>query len=182
MGSLTERQIQRYSRQILLQGVGGKGQQLLGSRAVLVAEGGPTLSAAAAYLLAGGTPLLLGPQVALEGFLGGVALEDFNPDAKAEAGAWLLLGEVTSDVELPAEVVVRGGSLAARGPGGCRACFRATLEALPAGSVEDPVTWGALAALVCQRLLLGQSESLLALHLIEGIPRPVEPARCRVHG
>ena len=54
---LSEPQIQRYARQILLHDVGERGQEALGAVRVELALDGDATRAAAAYLRAGGTPV-----------------------------------------------------------------------------------------------------------------------------
>ena len=56
---LTEPQIQRYARQVLLRGVGEKGQEALGAVRVELTLGGTVAGAAAAYLRSGGTEVHL---------------------------------------------------------------------------------------------------------------------------
>ena len=182
MPHLSEAQIQRYSRQILLKEVGGRGQGLLLSRPVQVVNGGPVFSVAAAYLVAGGSPLRLGPEVVLDGFLEGVSLGDFNPDVAGPGEPWLTLSWGVVAADTPAAVAV-GEGVSFHGPDGCRACFARTSALLGQGRLApvDVVGLGSLVALVVQRLILGRAETLGALRLVDQIPRSVELSRCPRH-
>jgi hypothetical protein len=199
--ALREDQILRYSRQILLKDVGGKGQEaLLAGGARLEASGAAGLTAAA-YLAAGGTAVRaeagpLGPGAA--GFLVSAeavgrpasevlepALRELNPDALSPRGAGML-------AELPVEPwrgegpwVALGGDgtravVVLRSASGCADCFRATVAPLgapPEGALG--VGLGALGALAFQRLLLNLGPELgaCAWSLQEGLS-PLEPLRC----
>ncbi|MDX2011329.1 MAG: ThiF family adenylyltransferase [Myxococcaceae bacterium] len=77
--ALSDPQVQRYSRQILLKEVGGRGQLRLLGAPFEVAGRGPELDVAVAYLAASGTPVR-SPH-AHGGFLAGVTLAEFAPDA-----------------------------------------------------------------------------------------------------
>lgn len=179
--ALREEQILRYSRQILLREVGGRGQERLLAQGVrLGARGGAGLTAAA-YVAAGGTavsadetPLAPGSEsflVAAEEVgrsarevLDG-ALPDVNGDALGARGTGRL-------AELPAEwdgegpwVALggegQGGVVVFRSPEGCAGCFEACLQGLgppPAGALG--VGLGALGALIFQRLVLGLGPAL----------------------
>jgi hypothetical protein len=150
---------------------------------VRIEGAGAALSVAATYLAAGGTPLVVAPSVQLEGFIGGVPLSDFNPDATSPAEAWLTLstGATTSDT-LPAVVMI-GDGLAFRGPGGCSACFAEAVRSLVGspdpgvGSGAGEVALGCLAALVTQRIILGCSEPTGVIRRLDGLPA-VETQRC----
>ncbi|HEX8823575.1 MAG TPA: ThiF family adenylyltransferase [Archangium sp.] len=179
--ALREDQILRYSRQILLREVGGRGQEkLLGGGVRLVATG-PAGLTAAAYVAAGGTAVEAGAEPlspGAEGFLVsagevgrpaaevlGRVLPDVNADALPPRGTGRL-------AELPAEwdgegpwVALGGdgtrGVVVFRGTGGCAGCFAATtatLGAPPIGALG--VGLGALGALILQRLLLGLGPAL----------------------
>lgn len=177
--TLREDQIQRYSRQILLKEVGGRGQARLLANRVRVQGAGPAFDVAVAYLAASGTPVRVDRQVA--GFVGGTGLETYAPDAVLEAPltGWLgPLDELRSAqvslfrVALGRATVV---ALPAGQPAGAlddvqrveASVFRvAPAVALPAGqpagrldeptgATAEPVTLGALAALTAQRLALG---------------------------
>jgi hypothetical protein len=179
--ALSEEQIVRYSRQILLREMGGRGQEaLLAGGARLVASGAAGLTAAA-YLAGGGTPVVASEtplDPAAMGFLASgedagrpasevlaSVLPDVNPDA---------LGSSTRGriAELPAPwsgeapwVALGGdgvrGAIVFRGSQGCMWCFGETVRTLyapPKGVLG--VALGALGALAYQRLLLGLGPEL----------------------
>jgi hypothetical protein len=186
--SLTESQIIRYSRQILLAQVGGHGQtKLLASGAELVGHGAAQATAAA-YLAAGGIsvkalggsppspPAVVGFDEA--GFLFrhedagrpfAVAMDeavaDLNPDARTGRTVGSL-GEVPADFLGTAPWVALGwrdgrGEVVYRSEEGCAGCFSATLQGLspvPAGA--HAVIVGTVGALVFQRLCLGAAGAL----------------------
>jgi len=165
--ALREDQIQRYSRQILLREVGGRGQARL-LEAVIVVEGqSDALDVAVAYLAASGTPLREARPTARAGFLEGATLGDFSVDAVARP-----------------EAPVRGwlGPLT-QGPGAPTTCFRVGVASglvvgvpahapwpTEAGAVveAEPVTVGALAALVVQRFVLGLEAGLVTVRAADG--------------
>lgn len=153
---LREDQIQRYSRQILLREVGGRGQERLLAAPVLVRDASPALDVAVAYLVAGGTPVVLAPGVTVAGFLDGASLDALSPDAASTRAPALTLG-VRSIGEDGTEVVVTAGSVAWRAKGACAACWAANP---PVDAVGPSVVVGALAALVIQRLVLGRADPL----------------------
>ena len=155
---LSESQIQRYARQVLLHDVGERGQEALGLVRVELRVGGEVARAAAAYLRAGGTEVNL---------------------AEGSPGPWAgtppLLGpapsrpiEVTAAPDVPAREGIALGHrpgahvLWSVGPGGCPACIRTAtreLRAPPAQSVSA-VQVGTLLALLVQRRALGVSTPL----------------------
>lgn len=179
--ALSEDQILRYSRQILLKDVGGRGQEALLEAGVRLEGAGPAGLTAAAYLAAGGTPVVttdakVGP--ATVGFLvadsdiGHLASEvltrvlpEVNPDAAMPRPG----GRIA---ELPAAwsgeapwVALGGdgtrGAVVFRGDQGCVWCFGETVRTLgaaPNGVLG--VALGTLGALVFQRLRLGMGPGL----------------------
>ncbi len=179
--ALREDQIVRYSRQILLKEVGGRGQEaLLEAGARLEATGAAGLMAAA-YLAAGGTGLTgsdapLAPGA--EGFLASAedvgapgarvlerVLPDLNPDvARARGGG--RIAELPSAWGGEGPWVALGGdgmraAVVFRSKGGCVWCFGETVRTLgapPTGVLG--LALGALGALVYQRLLLGLEPAL----------------------
>lgn len=179
--ALREEQILRYSRQILLREVGGRGQEKLLAGGVRLAVAGTAGLTAAAYVAAGGTAVEADSQPlapGAEGFLV-TAMEVGRPGAEVLVR---VLPEVNADAlpargtgrlaELPAVwdgegpwVALGGdgtrGAVIFRGAGGCAGCFEATTAALgapPSGALG--VGLGALGALILQRLLLGWGPSL----------------------
>lgn len=161
--ALREDQILRYSRQILLREVGGRGQQKLLDAPVTVDGASDVLDVAAAYLAASGTPLL--DRTTHGGFLAGTSLESFAPDAVAVTPAKGWLGSFatapTIDVSLFRVAVSNGGLIGV--PGGMP--WPGELEGQ--GS-SDCVTLGALAALVVQRFALGLESSLVKVRNVDG--------------
>jgi len=174
---LSEQQIHRYSRQILLAEVGGRGQSRLLESGTQVIGDGAAAQDAAVYLAASGVRVVLSGTVqpGEEGFLASVAdlgrpraedlertLRDFNPDAIGPQGNGCIAA-------LPAPfsgdgpwVVIGGrgrrGAILYRSEKGCEGCFRKNLtglEACPEGVSQ--VLLGALVALVFQRLRLNIS-------------------------
>ena len=174
--ALREEQILRYSRQILLREVGGRGQEKLLAGGVRLKAVGTAGLTAAAYVAAGGTAVEAGPEPlasGAEGFLvdagevgrpGAEVLARVLPDVNADALPARGTGRLA---ELPAVwdgegpwVALGGdgprGAVVFRGAGGCAGCFEATTAALgapPSGALG--VGLGALGALIFQRLLLG---------------------------
>jgi hypothetical protein len=158
---LSEADIRRYARQILLTPVGGTGQERLLARGTLVIGHGRALEVARTYLSAGGTPTEGG-----EGRLGACS-ERFEGE-----GPWVALGQ-------------RGTQpvVAFRGTGGCPQCFAATMK-----GCADPVDTassifqGTVAALCFQRLVLGLGAEMGLVTLDETGHARVEPgARCGGH-
>ncbi|MBF5044078.1 ThiF family adenylyltransferase [Aggregicoccus sp. 17bor-14] len=193
--ALREEQIQRYSRQILLREVGGRGQEALLDGGVRVDVAETAGCTAAAYLAAAGSPLeasarALGPGA--PGFLAPASavgesaaellareLPDFNPDAVPTAPPRAQLAELPAHFEGPAPWVALGarggqGAVLFRGPTACAGCFARAAEALaapPGGALG--VALGALGALLLERLVLGQGPAA-GLLLLEapGVLRP----------
>jgi hypothetical protein len=173
---MDEQQIQRYGRQILLREVGGRGQTKLLTRPVRVEGASQALDVAAAYLAAGGTAIGLPTGHAPWGFLQGTALGDYNPDAAAGGAPWLVLGAKPSPAP-GLQVVVGAASVTW---GNCPACV-ALGAALPDPAAAEPVTLGALAALVVQRLALDLGEPSGRLEVTAGVPAEAAAARCPNH-
>lgn len=159
---LREDQIQRYSRHVLLKEVGGRGQRRLLDAVVLVEGQSEALDVAVASLGVSGTPIRGAAGLERTGFLAGASLEALSPDAVADAhravAGWL-------------------GPLSG-GPGAPLDCFRVGLAAgvivgvpantawpldAPLGEPSEPVTTGALAALVIQRFALALDGSPVML-------------------
>ncbi|MCY1077717.1 ThiF family adenylyltransferase [Archangium lansingense] len=179
--ALREEQILRYSRQILLREVGGRGQEKLLAGGVRLKAAGAAGLTAAAYVAAGGTAVESGPEPlgpGAEGFLvqagevgrsGSEVLERVLPELNADALPARGTGRLA---ELPAAwdgegpwVALGGdgtrGAIVFRGADGCVECFEATtaaLGALPSGALG--VGLGALGALILQRLLIGLGPAL----------------------
>ncbi|WP_342381752.1 ThiF family adenylyltransferase [Myxococcus stipitatus] len=200
--ALREDQILRYSRQILLREVGGRGQEALLSGGARVDATGASGLTAAAYLAGGGTPvagmgsLTMGPWS--PGFL--VSAEEvglpvvstlarevpaLNPDAANPEGRGGMIAELPSAWSGEAPWVAlcgdgaRGG-VVFRGTEGCVWCFGETVRHL--GSPPDGALGGALGALgavVFQRLRLGMGPSLGGRWLVPpGTLEEMELRRC----
>lgn len=179
--ALTESQIQRYSRQILLREVGGKGQARLLERPVRVEGANAATDVAVAYLAAGGSPIDgVAPE---DGFLAGASLDAFNPDARSARVPVASLAAAGVTPTLPVAVVVGGDGLAWTA-GGCPDCLAATAATLSARvAPADAVLLGSLAALVLQRLALGlEAAGPARLIRLSGItPAAARGLRCPRH-
>jgi len=158
---LTEPQIQRYARQVLLRDVGEKGQEALGAVRVELTLGGTVASAAAAYLRSGGTEVHLPATPAGPWALTPALLESM-PGAVLEVVAAPRAPE-------PAGVVV-GSDAGARvlwsvAGDACRGCLREVTKGL--GPPELPeaasVQLGSLLAFLVQRRALGLAAALEGL-------------------
>ncbi len=202
--ALREEQVQRYSRVILLRGLGGAGQQALLDTGARLYSGGPALLTAAAYLAAGGTPVE-GPPGLLasgdEGFLieaqdiGQVAgptlrraMAQLNPDAVHEPTSFGTLVALPEVRDGPRPLVALGrqdGCLVlwgadAQACGGCLGEVLRVMEAPTAGPAA--LQAGALAALLFQRLVLGLAPGLSGISVGPGGAMEMLLApRCR-HG
>lgn len=200
--ALREDQILRYSRQILLREVGGRGQQALLSGGARVDATGASGLTAAAYLAGGGTPvsgtgsLTLGPWA--PGFLFSAAdvgrpapealagaVPALNPDAAGAGRGGGLVAELPAAWSGEAPWVALGGdgaraAVVFRGADGCVWCFGETVRHL--GSPPDGalgVALGALGALVFQRLKLGLGPALGGRWLVApGMLEELEVRRC----
>ena len=112
--SLTDQQVVRYSRHVLLPQVGGRGQRLLAQARVDISGTGPTAETCALYLVAAGIGTLhLDARIPHETV---AHLRDLNPEvrvdlAPAPAGAL----SVTADGEgVGPELVTQGARAALR--------------------------------------------------------------------
>ncbi len=161
--ALREDQILRYSRQILLREVGGRGQQKLLDAPVTLDGASDVLDVAAAYLAASGTPLI--DRQVHGGFLHGSALESFSSDAVAVTRPKGWLGSISEAAAIDAtlfRVGVSNGGLVAVPAG-----MAWPIEAEGKGG-SDSVTLGALAALVVQRFVLGLETSIVKISSVDG--------------
>jgi hypothetical protein len=160
---LTEEQIVRYSRQILLPEVGGRGQERLLEAGVRLCGRGPAQDCAEVYLAAGGSTV---------GAEGEGALGEW-PARFTGAAPWVALGENDGC-----------GWVVYRSTEGCPECFAARCSALAGGvpcGLEDLV--GAVGALVYQRAVLGRSEADGALSVDQdGRVARAQLPRCGAHG
>jgi len=98
---LTEQQIERYSRQIVLPQLGGRGQERLLSAAIAVVGHGPTSTAAATYLAAAGIGNLMIAEPSLRS-----DVEGLNPDCRVSPLPSPLTGSAAADVARSCRVVL----------------------------------------------------------------------------
>lgn len=201
---LSEPQILRYARQILLPQVGGKGQEALLQLSVKLSGQGAALMSAAAYLAAAGSAIVgRSRQVASteRGFLFPandvgrdasaellVELRELNPDAAArEPNA--ALGELPAAFTVEGPWVAIGWEAGAavvlfRAMDGCRDCFERTAAEQsngPAGPTA--VVAGSIAAVMLQRIALGIAEEPLGGLKVAstGVIGSAELRRCPKH-
>lgn len=184
--ALSDREIERYSRQIILPEIGGRGQERLLAAVVAVAGAGPLAATAARYLVGAGVGELRlestdGQRLARE-------LRALNPDVTVRTGGV----DATATVALAADLAVEAldehtrqtralgvpmVAAAARGAegwivagGGCASCAaRAARWTGPADAAEPlaPIATGVLGSLL----------ALAVLELVLGHPG-APPLRC----
>lgn len=174
--TLTEEQVVRFSRQILLREVGGHGQLKLLERGVRVGALGVGIEVAASYLAAGGSPIEWLPPKPLGAFGRAADASDFVTATTAymELNPW---GELSA-----AKVqVVLGAGVAFRSETACDECWRLTASQLQPGREFDSVVVGALGALAAQRLVLGLSEPLGYFAVLDGQPVSAGRVSCSQH-
>jgi proteasome lid subunit RPN8/RPN11 len=201
--ALREEQIQRYSRAILLPGVGGAGQEALLATGARLTGGGPALLTAAAYLAAGGTPIDGPPgllratdagflvEAAERGALASVvlhaALERANPDAVAGPARWGTLVALPDACQRPRPLVAvgvrdRSWFLWAAGPEACERCLAEAVRGMePPDAGPGAPQAGALAAMLFERLVLGLGPSLSGLGIDPDGSLAVLPAPACAH-
>ena len=176
---LTEAQIQRYARQVLLRGVGERGQEALGSVVVELGLHGRFGAAASAYLSAGGSavePADDSPTWASSG-----PLVETAPERR--------IGVVASPHLPGTEGVVvgeRSGSVVlwSRGEAACPECLLDEARSLAPPDTEglDAVLVGSLVALLVQRRALGLAAALEGVALsAEGLPEVLVAPPCSHH-
>jgi len=161
---LTEPQIQRYARQVLLRDVGERGQEALGAVEVELQLDGAVAAAAATYLRAGGTPVR----------------STFAADGPWASTAPLLSGSsapgrlsVLAAPAIPERAGIVLGSSAGNhllwsiAGDGCRACLRRRVAALqpPQVPAAASVQLGSVLALLVQRRALRLSAPLEGVEL-----------------
>jgi len=172
---LSDSQIDRYSRQIVLSEIGGEGQERL-LRAEVVIQGGSDAALVCASYLAGagvGT-LSLGVIEPRHGLGNAVDLETRNPDCRLVREArqpWLtiVLGRDVPDALWSTAAVVWGAASGdfvrmAYLPAGhaCAPCLREVAGRQPADEAS-PQMLGALLAMEALRVLLGLSRNELSI-------------------
>jgi proteasome lid subunit RPN8/RPN11 len=184
---LREDQVQRYSRVILLQGVGGRGQEALLATGVRLTTAGPALLTAAAYLGAAGMAVEGPPCLLANGDPGFLvraselglpapptvrgALARLNPDAVGESlctGTLVALPDECHGARPLVAVGRRDGRwvLWAASAEACSACLADAVQGAEGpGTGPDAIQAGALAALLFQRLVLGLAPQLSGLRM-----------------
>ena len=180
---LTDDQVRRYSRQILLRTVGGQGQETLLATGARASGTGSGLATALAYLAAAGSPTWLtsgAVDPSQPGFLFSHAdvgapaapvlaraLEAMNPDAARTTSKAGQLAELPARFEEPGPWVALGefegqGVCVFRSAAGCADCFRHWMGRLsppPRGPLA--MVLGTVAALAFQRGVLGMETAPL---------------------
>jgi len=174
---LTEPQIQRYARQLLLRDLGEKGQESLGAVRVHLALGGSLAGAAAAYLRAGGTEVERG---------------------STSAGAWAstppLLGAPPArclDVLAAPAAPERSGVVVGVAAGthvvwsiaeeGCNDCLGLAIRDLAPPEIQGPgaIQLGTLLAFLVQRRALGLASPLEGIRMSrEGVLSTLPAPQC----
>jgi len=190
--SLTDEQVERYSRQIILREIGGIGQRRLLASRCLLRGTGPALACAATYLAGAGVGHLCMEPSASERALAFAPLAERNSDVDLrvvqsgeDRGAYELCIDTTGGRADDARGVPRYGEIAVdaspRAVGlrivpsraGCLACRGAPADA--AGTRANPIdaaAAGAMAALAALRWLaeLDQDAEPRRLTLARGAP------------
>lgn len=167
--SLSEHQIARYSRQILLKDVGGKGQRALAQATVALVGDGRALEIAGAYLAAGGTPVVGRP-----------GPMPFTPASGPTAGE--LVASPARPSRLPA-VVIGDGVVLSASSDACLACVQATAATFAAPpKTTQAASLGAHAALAWQHLSLRLVPGLVVRgHAPAGGSTSIAPTPCEKH-
>jgi len=174
---LTEPQIQRYARQLLLRDLGEKGQESLGAVRVHLALGGSLAGAAAAYLRAGGTEVERastspGPWASTPPLVG-------SPPARR-------LDVLAAPAAPGRSGVVVGAAAGAHvlwsiAEEGCHACLDLAMRDLAPPEVRGPagIQLGTLLAFLVQRRALGLGSPLEGIQMSrEGVLSTVSAPDC----
>ena len=175
---LTEAQIERYSRQIVLPEVGGGGQERLLAARVVLAGDGPAAEAAATLLGRAGVG-------ALHLQAGAGALSELSPDCQVsrhagleEAPAAGVVVDLTPDTALSAVLARR-----AQAGRPCRRCFEPAFGAEetdrePSVVAPAALALGALAATEALRVILTAPAQgrLTTLRIFDGVLATREPS------
>ena len=158
---LDERQIERYSRQIILPEIGGRGQERLLASVVVLAGGGDLLATAARYLAGAGVGTLRCAGASAARLTD--ALRALNPDIAIDAGdldaettavvaADLSLGSLdgwarrTRTARVPLVAAATRGAAGWLFAGSGDACAGCAARAAAAPVAEDATPLGAVAA------------------------------------
>lgn len=199
--ALSEGDIVRFSRQILLTPVGGRGQEALGAASTLLGGAGSAQAVAGAYLAAGGSPVVLRARPVEPSEVGFLftaeevgedagtclkaALMDVLPEGRGGAPPVGRLGELPAGFAGEGPWVALGwvpgsetGVVVYRTAEGCPGCFEETAGELANGPARAiSVLLGAAGALAYQRLVLGLSEPLGAIQVSAREPLSPWPLR-----
>jgi adenylyltransferase/sulfurtransferase len=180
--ALSDAEIERYSRQIILPEIGGRGQERLRASVVAVAGAGDLASVAARYLAGAGIGTLLLDDDALAAF--GDALRRVNPAVQVRAASPQATAAVCLAADLPPARLAacvraartrhlavvaasRAGWIHVSAGDDCAACAAAAAPpAAPAPPLDVVVggVLGSLLALAALELALGLESSVPALH------------------
>lgn len=158
---LTEPQIQRYARQLLLRDVGERGQEELGAVLVELVLPDEVAATAAVYLRAGGTEVH-GPAMSDAPWARTPPLLEAPPQRRLH---------VVAAPTVPGQAAVVVGSDAGRavlwsaGETGCRPCLADGVRGLGPPELGAAVQIGSLVALLVQRRALGLASPLEGLEL-----------------
>lgn len=153
---LTESQLVRYSRHILLKGIGGIGQERLLSVGAELLGTSRALGWAATYLVAGGHAIRATESLALLGQSRSEssdnAVHAMNPDAGDNSQRWINLFDAGTPRD--SGLCISGASIMWRlGEGCCLECFQLATRGSP--PARDAPSLGAWAALCFQKAALG---------------------------
>ncbi len=156
---LREDQIQRYSRQILLREVGGRGQRRLLDAVVRVEGRSAAIDVALAALASSGSPVIADASDRT-GYLFARSLESLSADAIGAEPVRVWLGPLAAAGRVGVDLIRVGVG-------------EGSVVAVPAGAPwppaedasvpADPVALGSFAALLAQRLVLGLEAELRAV-------------------
>jgi hypothetical protein len=156
--ALSEAEIVRYSRQILLKDVGGAGQERLLETVVELVGEGPALAIAAAYLSASGVRVRW-PKRPIRADEAGFefAAGEVPPELSALPTTELAIAPTRPNDRLQVVIGSRGDEALVlfASADTCRACWSAQLAGLTAPPVELAPVLGTVAAMSLQRRVLG---------------------------
>lgn len=181
--ALSEAQIVRYSRQILLKEVGGEGQLRLLRASLRCEDPGAATGTAAAYVAAGGGSVEPPQDPPAPGFVTEWRALSQDHLSAGDSSCMTVLGAVLGEVAAGAhQVLVGADEVVFAAAGTCADCLRNNVP-LQSDRAEAPDLLGALAALVHQRFALGleRGAGRLCFSTGSGLSRqPLQPcAGCR---
>lgn len=180
---LSDSEIDRYARQILLRRVGGRGQERLLGAWVEVRGSSPALIDAVAILAASGVRTAPGGQ-APDGRAAAFPAPPSPDPMRSADGMPVLLGESGARFAGPGCWICVGSrsgapALVWKGPSGCESCFGASCAGLEAATTfDEPWTLvvGAAVALAAHRLILGLEDEMGGRTWTPTVE--LEPLRC----